>query len=174
MLQDNRRRNATTGGQLPPVALDRCQAGLATALAASSILLPLAAASPDAAGAGPGGWQFAYGPDPGPRGTQRLTELCIDGVAPAALVGVLVLRRGQVVFQLGSGRDARGQTIPAGEMLQAMAAMQGRTGLVIDAAHLDLAPVSTLLRLQVSGDTGPALPQVTAVLARVPRDQSAS
>lgn len=171
MLQDNRRPRAFSQGPWPVPACDR---GQADPVGAPSITLPLAAASPDPGGAGPGGWCFEFGPDPGPLGARRLAALCITGPAPDALVGVLVLHRGQEVFQLGSGRDARGQAIPAGEMLLAMARMQGLEGLLVDAGHLDLTAAGTVLRLQVRGEAGPALPRVTALLAPPAQAQSAS
>lgn len=119
-------------------------------------------------------WLFGFGPLAGPAALLPLAELCIRGVAPTALISVQVLSDGRVVFRLDSVCDSRGTPLPAGELLLAMAQMQGRDAMVIDVTGLDLAPASTEVWLALSGDVGDDLPQVSLVLAGLGEAQSAS
>ena len=76
-----------------------------------------------------------------------ITGVRIVGVQPSQLGCVELRHHGAVVYRLDSGKDARGNTFPAGEMVLAMAQMQGESALVIDVRLLELQATSTVLRL---------------------------
>lgn len=139
-----------------------------------SMRLPLTAASPAPGSVGRGGWQLGFGPASDVEQGCALAGLCITGVAPHLVVSVQVLRHSRVVYQLDSGRDARGNPLPAGELLLAMAAMQGQRDMVVDAALLGLQADTTMLWLVLADDAGDCLPQVTLLAARTAARQPAN
>lgn len=139
-----------------------------------SMRLPLTAASPAPGSLGRGGWQLGFGPGSDAEHGCVLAGICITGVAPQSVVSIQVLRHGRVAYQLDSGRDARGNPLPAGELLLAMAAMQGQRDMVVDAAHLGLQADSTMLWLVLADDAGECLPQVTLLAARAAARQPAN
>lgn len=116
------------------------------------------------AGLPQGGWWLQFGPDPGAVAPVDIRALRVAGVLPWGLAGVQLWHHGQVVYQLDSSSDARGNPLLAGDMLQAMARMQGHDALLVDAHGLGLAPGATALRLLLTADAHASVAQARVSL----------
>lgn len=119
-----------------------------------------------ASGAPPAGaWWLQFGPDPSPDAAAltAIAGLRVLAVPPQGLACVQLWHQGQVVYQLDTTTDSRGNLLHAGDMLQGMASMQGHDALVIDARGLGLAPAATALHLLLTADAwvSPGQVQVT-------------
>ena len=104
-----------------------------------------------------------FGPDHGALAC-AIGALHLQAVQPQQLACVQLWHQGQVVYQLDSQADARGSPVPAGDLLHAMARMQGHADLVIDADGLGLVPTTTALRLLLTGGSDACPPQAQVVL----------
>ncbi len=111
----------------------------------------------------PGAWWLQFGPDHGALDCV-IGALHLQAVQPQQLACVQLWHQGQVVYQLDSQADARGSPLPAGDLLHAMARMQGHADLVIDADGLGLVPASTALRLLLTGGADARPPQARVLL----------
>lgn len=101
---------------------------------------------------GPCEWLLSF-KAPASRG--RLHWISIQGATPSAVRWVQVRRRTQAVFEMDSLLDRSGHLSSAGEMLHAMASMDGHPGMRIDCRDthpLDMHETAVALRL-----TGPDL-----------------
>lgn len=78
---------------------------------------------------GPGEWLVRF---KAPKATGQLRWICIHGATPLAVRWVQVRRHTQAVFELDSLQDRSGHLSTAGEMLQAMASLDGHVGMRID------------------------------------------
>jgi hypothetical protein len=78
---------------------------------------------------GPGEWLVRF---KAPKATGQLRWICIHGATPFAVRWVQVRRHTQAVFELDSLLDRSGHLSTAGEMLQAMASLDGHLGMRID------------------------------------------
>ena len=105
-----------------------------------------------AAGHGPCEWLLSF---QAPPSQGRLQWISIHGATPSAIRWVQVRRRTQAVFEMDSLLDRSGHLSSAGEMLHAMASMDGHPGMRIDCRDthpLDMHETAVALRL-----TGPNL-----------------
>jgi hypothetical protein len=111
----------------------------------------------------PSAWWLQFGPDHVAL-ARAIGALQLQAVQPQQLACVQLWHQGQVVYQLDSRADVRGSPLPAGDLLHAMARMQGHADLVIDADGLGLVPATTALRLLLTGDSDACPPQARVVL----------
>ncbi len=78
---------------------------------------------------GPSEWLVRFTP---PAGTGHLRWISIHGATPCAVRWVQVRRLCHAVFELDSVLDRSGHVSSAGEVLQAMASLDGHLGMRID------------------------------------------
>jgi len=110
-----------------------------------------------------GAWWLQFGPDHGAAAC-AISALRLQAVRPEQLACVELWHQGQMVYQLDSRADVRGVPLPAGDLLHAMARMQGHDDLVIDATGLGLVPATTALRMLLSGGEAARPPQAGVLL----------
>lgn len=108
---------------------DPLKAVQATALAPQVLVFKPTDVLPCGVRHGPHEWLVRFKPPPG---SGQLRWICIHGASPCAVQWVQVRRHTHAAFELDSLQDRTGHLSTAGEMLQAMASLDGHLGMRID------------------------------------------